>query len=61
MYSRIFTPKEREVINRFFKGEVRAGDDIMRQIVYRIRLFEDLARDVELYTKLRKAISTTSA
>jgi hypothetical protein len=61
MYSRIFTPKEREVINRFFKGEVRAGDDIMRQIVYRIRLFEDLARDVELYCKLRKAISTVSA
>jgi hypothetical protein len=60
MYSRIFTPKEREVINRFFKGEVRAADDIMRQIIYRIRLFEDLARDVELYTKLRKAISTTS-
>jgi hypothetical protein len=60
MYSRIFTPKEREVINRFFEGEVRAGDDIMRQIVYRIRLFEDLARDVELYTKLRKAISATS-
>jgi hypothetical protein len=61
MYSRIFTPKEREVINRFFKGEVRAGDDIMRQIVYRIRLFEDLARDVELYIKLRKTISATSA
>jgi hypothetical protein len=61
MYSRIFTAKEREVIGRFFKGEVRAGDDIMRQIVYRIRLFEDLARDVELYTELRKAISTTSA
>ena len=60
MRSYIFTPKEREVINGFFEGDIELGDDIMRQIVYRMRIFEDLAGDVELYLRLREAITTTS-
>jgi len=61
MRSYIFTPKERKVINRFFEGKAKLGDDIMRQIALRIRSFKDLAGDVDLYLRLREAISTTSA
>jgi len=61
MRSYIFTAKEREVINGFFEGRVKPGDDIMRQIVVRLRSFKDLAGDVKLYIRLREAISATSA
>jgi len=57
MRSYIFTAKERETIAGFFSGEVRRGDDIMRQIVARLRSFQDLASDVELYLRLREAVS----
>jgi hypothetical protein len=60
MRSYIFTVKERETINRFFEGKAKLGDDIMREIVWRLRSFKDLASDVELYIRLRKAISTVS-
>jgi hypothetical protein len=58
MRSYIFTPKERQVIQGFFEGKVKLGDDIMRQIALRLRTFTDLARDVELYLRLREAITT---
>lgn len=58
MRSYIFTPKEREVIAGFFEGKVKAGDDIMRQIVSRLRSFKDLASDVELYRRLRETVAT---
>jgi hypothetical protein len=58
MRSYIFTPKERQVIQGFFEGKVKLGDDIMRQIALRLRTFTDLASDVELYLRLREAITT---
>jgi hypothetical protein len=61
MRSYIFTRKEREAINGFFAGKVKLGDDIMRQIVSRFRSFNGLAGDVELYIRLREAVSTGSA
>jgi hypothetical protein len=60
MRSYIFTRKEREAVNGFFTGKVKLGDDIMRQIVSRLRSFDDLSGDVELYARLRKAIETRS-
>jgi hypothetical protein len=60
MRSYIFTRKEREAINGFFAGKVKLGDDIMRQIVSRLRSFNGLAGDVELYIRLREAVSTGS-
>ncbi|MEM2905619.1 MAG: hypothetical protein QW587_07790 [Candidatus Bathyarchaeia archaeon] len=60
MRSYIFTPKEREVIHGYFEGRVGLGDDIMRQIVVRLRSFRNLAGDVELYLRLREAVSTAS-
>jgi len=61
MRSYIFTPRERNVIGRFFEGKAKLGDDIMRQIALRIRAFEDLASDIDLYLKLREAIAAASA
>jgi len=61
MRSYIFTSKERKVIEGFFAGRVKLGDDIMRQIVARLRGFTDLASDIDLYVRLRKAVATTPA
>jgi hypothetical protein len=61
MRSYIFTPRERNVINRFFEGKAKLGDDIMRQIALRMRAFEDLAFDIDLYLRLREAIAAASA
>jgi hypothetical protein len=60
MRSYIFTRKEREAINGFFAGKVKLGDDIMRQIVSRLRSFDSLSSDVDLYVRLREAVSTAS-
>jgi hypothetical protein len=60
MRSYIFTPKEREFIHGFLEGRVRIGEEIMRQIVHRLRTFDDLAGDVELYLRLREAVATAS-
>jgi len=57
MRSYIFTRKERQVINGFFRDKVKAGDNVMRQIVARVRSFEDLASDVELYLELRRRLA----
>jgi hypothetical protein len=61
MRSYIFTKKERQIINAFYAGKVVIGDDIMRQVVHRLRTFKDLKRDVELYARLTEAVSATSA
>jgi len=57
MRSYIFTVKERDAINRFFEGKAKIGDDIMREIVWRLRSFKDLAGDVELYVRLTRSIA----
>jgi hypothetical protein len=61
MRSYIFTTKERQVINSFLAGRVKIGDDIMRQIVHRLRTFDELVEDVELYVRLRESVPTVSA
>jgi hypothetical protein len=53
MRSYIFTPREREVIRRFLRGEVGAGDPLISQIHWRMKNFEALSGDVDLYLKLR--------
>jgi hypothetical protein len=60
MRSYIFTRKERQVVKGFLKGEVKPGEDIMRQVILRARSFSNLASDVELFVRLRKAIGTAS-
>jgi hypothetical protein len=64
MRSYIFTPREREVIESFFRGDIRRSDDIMRQISVRMKSFTNLRRDIVLYFKLSEqlgeSISTIS-
>jgi hypothetical protein len=61
MRSYIFTKKERQVVKGFLRGEVKPGEDIMRQVILRARSFSNLASDVELYLSLRKTIETRPA
>jgi hypothetical protein len=60
MRSYIFTPKEKEVINGFLAGNVKPGDNIMRQLISRMKSFNSLASDVDLYIRLRKTAKTVS-
>jgi hypothetical protein len=57
MRSYIFTAKERKVVKGFLRGEVRASDDVMRQIAVRMRSFKDLPGDIDLYMLLRERLT----
>ena len=48
------------VTGLFLASSVAAQDDIMRQIVHRVRTFQELPRDVDLYLRLRKAVQAGS-
>jgi len=54
MRSYIFTSKERQVIGQFLEGAVGPANLSVRQIRYRLRRFEALVEDVQLYLKLKK-------
>ena len=58
MRSYIFTPTEREVIRKFLEGKTVAGDMLLTQIRHRVRTFENLKNDVELYKLLKKQFET---
>jgi len=52
MRSYIFTPLERKQIKRLLVGE---RDDAIWKLIHRIRTFNDLRTDVDLYLKASKA------
>jgi len=52
MRTYIFTPREREAINGFLEGKVEWNDVIFRRLRVRMRTFNDLAADVDLYRSL---------
>lgn len=54
MSSCIFISKERQVIGQFLEGAVGPADLSVRQIRYRLRRFEALVEDVQLYLKFKK-------
>jgi hypothetical protein len=58
MRTYIFTAKERKAIRGFFEGSVSRDDSNLMTIIYRIKSFKDLATDVDLYARLREAVST---
>jgi hypothetical protein len=60
MRSYVFTRKEREVISAYLRGEIRASDDIMRQVFVRMRSFKDLSSDVETYLILKGRVAESS-
>jgi hypothetical protein len=61
MRSYIFPPLERERIVAFLNGEVSLSDISIKKIRFRVKTFEALRRDVDLYLRFREAISTVSA
>jgi len=61
MRSYVFTRKEREVISAYLRGEIRASDDIMRQVFIRMRSFRDLSSDADIYLILRGRVAESPA
>jgi hypothetical protein len=61
MRSYIFTPLERKRIKAFLNGEISLRDIGIKKIRFRVKSFEALKRDVELYLRFREAITTASA
>jgi hypothetical protein len=57
MRKRIFTNRERALIERFLTGEVTSTDRGWSQLLWRIRHFTELPRDVELYLAVRRKIA----
>jgi len=58
MRSYIFTKKERKAIEDFLAGRVGSGEHFIRQIRWRLRLFENLRNDIELYRRLAESEPT---
>jgi len=61
MRSYIFTPLERKRIMAFLNGELSSGDINIRKIRSRVKTFEALSKDVDLYVRFRESMSTVSA
>jgi len=60
MRSYIFTPLERKRIRAFLDGKVSSSDISIKKIRFRVRTFETLSGDVEIYIRFREAIATVS-
>jgi len=58
MRSYIFTENERGIVRNFLNGTIKRTDPKVQVILSRLRHFEALAGDVDLYVRLREAIST---
>jgi hypothetical protein len=61
MRSYIFTPLERERIKAFLEGKVSSRDTLIKKIRFRVRKFNVLSGDVDLYLRLREAVTAKSA
>jgi len=60
MRSYIFTDHERTLIRRLLNGEIDVKDRAIHVLISRVKLFKRLSEDVELYLRLREAISASS-
>jgi len=61
MRSYIFTERERTLIRRVLDGRIRLKDRSVDVILSRLRHFEELASDVELYLRLRRLAESEGA
>ncbi|MEM2687897.1 MAG: hypothetical protein QW796_06075 [Thermoproteota archaeon] len=57
MRSYIFTELERRILNSWLNGELTLKDIRLQKVLSRVRLFKDLARDVELYLAVRSRLA----
>lgn len=60
MRSYIFTERERQIIISFVEGRINARDRALSVILARFKGFTNLASDVNLYLRLREAVSAAS-
>lgn len=60
MRTYIFTPLERKILQEWLMGEA-ATDVRLRKILSRVRLFKDLAGDVDLYVRVRSRLAESKA
>jgi len=61
MRSYIFTAKERALIRRALKKHAARKNTALRVTLFRVRHFKELARDVELYVRLRRLTESERA
>ena len=61
MRSYIFSDIERKIVEDFLNGNIPITHRRLSQIRTRLKNFKALAGDVDLYLRLRKAVSATSA
>jgi hypothetical protein len=61
MRSYIFTPIERKAIENLLAKRIKISDSSIRMVLSRVRTFEELAKDIDLYDKIRKTVTTASA
>jgi hypothetical protein len=59
--SYIFTALEREVLRGWLGGNITLKDIRLQKVLSRVRLFESLAGDVDLYLELRHRLAEPEA
>jgi hypothetical protein len=61
MRSYVFTPLERQILRDWLKGKVTLKDIRLKKVLSRVRLFKDLAVDVDLYLLVRRRMAESKA
>jgi hypothetical protein len=57
MRTYIFTDLEKGILRSWLNGEISSGDIRVRKILSRVRLFSELASDLELYLEVRRRLA----
>ena len=60
MRTYIFTRRERQIIINFLLGSIPRSDPNLMVILSRIKTFSDLSSDVDLYSRLREAVTAST-
>nr|MDO8099798.1 hypothetical protein [Candidatus Njordarchaeota archaeon] len=61
MRSYIFTGRERALVRKAIDKRIRLKDRRLHVVMSRLRHFKELARDVELYIRLRRLAESEGA
>jgi hypothetical protein len=60
MRTYIFTKNERQTIVNFLLESIPRSDPNLMVILSRIKTFNDLSSDIDLYNRLREAVTTNT-
>lgn len=61
MRTYIFTETEKRAINDFFRGALTEGDNNVAKIKHRMKRYDQLEGDVELYLRLKERFRQPSS